>query len=251
MGRRVMRGTWMMVLAVLAVAPACGAEGEPLDQTLETEHYVFRFARGDVVNATWQEAYHAWLTSVLPVAVPGKVEYRKYRDRAHLQALTGEVTNGFADLTATRFHSIWPTDNHEVVHVLVIHSLGHPPALFNEGIAVAHSTNAPADDYVPRWSGESVHDLAAAASAEGRLPDLSHLLTSRGFFDFDTRLTYPVAGSFVRHLIKTRGLQPLVLLLAASHFDDDAATLEARFLEAYGETLAEAWLEWRTWLAAR
>ena len=44
-----------------------------------------------------------------------------------MQALTGRSTNGFAEPGTTRFHTIWPTDNHEVVHTIVILHLGFPP----------------------------------------------------------------------------------------------------------------------------
>ena len=83
-----------------------------------------------------------------------------YRDRAHLRALTGRYTNGFAEPGTTRFHTIWQIDNHEGVHTLVILQIGHPPALFNEGVAVAHQTEPAQSILTPRWNGTDLHVLA-------------------------------------------------------------------------------------------
>lgn len=240
---------WRTWTAVLVAVATCGPQGGTLDQTLSSEHYLYRYASGDHVDVDRQEAYHAWLIGALPIAPAGPVEYRKYKDRAHMEAVTGRATNGFADTTRLLIHTIWPWDNHEVVHTLVIRAWGHPPALFNEGIAVAHQANPAAGDLAPRWNGQDLHALTRAADAAGRLPDLSRITTSTGFFDFDTQLTYPMAGSFVRWLIDTRGLGPIEALFRTSSFGAPAADTEAKFQAAYGTSLSAAWREWRDWLA--
>ena len=237
------------------MAPACAhgpsgpsASQPALTQVTSSAHYVFRSAPGDMIDSAWQEQYYEWLVSALQLAPSPPLDYNKYRDRAHLKALTGRDTNGFAEPGTTRFHTIWPTDNHEGVHTLVVLQIGHPPALFNEGVAVAHQTDPARGVLVPRWNGTDLHTLAKTYDASGQLPALSALLRSTSFFDFDTNITYPCAGSFVRYLIDTHGLAAFKTYLRSATFDDAPATTEARFQSAYGFSLASAWDAWRTWL---
>jgi hypothetical protein len=240
------------LVGLLAVM-ACTGDGTTapeaaLSETLSSAHYVYHMAAGDVVDSLWQERYYDWVVLQLGVQPNEKLDYFKYRDRAHLQAVTGRATNGFAEPGTTRFHTIWPIDNHEGVHTLVILNIGHPPALFNEGVAVAHQTDPMRGDLTPRWNGQPLHAIARDADTAGRLPSLAGLLTSRGFFDFDQNLTYPIAGSFVRYLIDMYSLARFKALLAGATFDDAASRTETRFFAAYGKTLNSAWAEWRGWL---
>jgi hypothetical protein len=241
-----------VILVLSATLAAC--DGNPagptesntaLSQITTTAHYVIHSAPGDSVDTVWQDAFHEWLVPALQLQPSPPLDYHKYRDRAHLAALTGRSTNGFAEPETTRFHTIWPTDNHESVHTIVILQMGFPPALFTEGVAVAHSTDPVRGILTPRWSGTDVHVLARGYDATGRLPAVSSLLRSSEFFNFDMNMTYPCAGSFVRYLIDTYGLAPLKAYFASSTFEDAAAITESKFLAAYGRPVASLWDEWR------
>jgi hypothetical protein len=216
-----------------------------LSVRLESAHYVYLLSAGDDVDEAWQETYHEWLVGQLGVAPEEKIEYRKYRDRAHLRAVTGRTTNGFAEPGTMRMHTIWPIDNHEVVHTIVVTTLGHPPALFNEGIAVAHHMNPSAGILQPRWNGRSLDEIAAEHLVSGRLPALDRLLESRRFFEHDPEMMYPVSGSFVRYLIDEHGWPAMKTYLNGRDFDDSAAATRAAFLAAYGFSVDQAWTEWR------
>ncbi|HEX5725315.1 MAG TPA: hypothetical protein VFX98_07600 [Longimicrobiaceae bacterium] len=242
---------------LLAALPACGGDGpsEPggtdrLDVRAESEHLVYLSATGDGVDSAWMEGYYDWVTGQLGVDPGVKLEYRKYRDRAHLQRVTGRATNGFADPGTNRFHTIWPIDNHEIVHVLVILEIGHPPALFNEGIAVAHQALPASGIFHAQWNGRNVHAIAAEHLAANRIPAVSVLLQSPDFFQLDQGFTYPVAGSFVRFLIDRYGMAPLRTYFGGSTFNDAEAKSRSLFAAAYGMTLDAAWAEWRAFLAA-
>ena len=241
-----------LVLSGCGDSPTAPAVSAPaLTQVSSSAHYIFRYAPGDSVDVAWQEQYFDWVIAALELAPPPPLEYHKYRDRAHLKALTGRETNGFAEPGTTRFHTIWPIDNHEGVHTLVLLQIGHPPALFNEGVAVAHSTNLARGWMVPRWSGTEVHALAKNYDATGQLPAVSALLSSTGFFRFDTNITYPCAGSFVRYLIDTHGLASFKNYVRGATFEDSIATTESRFQSVYGRPLESTWDEWRAWLRTR
>ena len=253
-----MQSTSLTALVVCLAIPACGsnptgpgASAPALTQVTTSTHYVIHSAPGDTVDVAWQEQYYDWVMSALQLTASPPLEYNKYRDRAHLKAITGRETNGFAEPGTTRFHTIWPIDNHEGVHTLVLLQIGHPPALFNEGVAVAHSTDPVRGLLFPRWRGTDVHQLAKDYDASGQLPPLSSLLTSTGFFAFDTNITYPCAGSFVRYLIDTHGLAPFKSYVRSATFDDGAATTETRFQGAYSRPVSSVWDEWRGWLRTR
>jgi hypothetical protein len=239
-------------IAVLTALPACGessptspSSGPALTQVTASTHYTIHTAPGDTVDAVWQDAYHEWLLAALQLPATERLDYHKYRDRAHMQALTGRNTNGFAEPGTTRFHTIWPTDNHEVVHTIVILHFGFPPALFTEGVAVAHSTDPLRAVLKPRWNSTDVDVLARTYDASGRLPPVGSLLGSTDFFRFDINITYPCAGSFVRYLIDRYGLSPLKTYFASATFEDVAAVTETRFQAAYGHTVPSLWDEWR------
>jgi hypothetical protein len=194
--------------------------------------------------------YYEWLVLALQLQPSPRLDYYKYRDRAHLLALTGRNTNGFAEPGTTRFHTIWPIDDHEGVHTLVILQIGHPPALFNEGVAVAHQTDPARGILTPRWNGTDLHALARQYDVAGRIPPLTSLLRNSDFFSFDSNVTYRCAGSFVRYLIDKYGLSALKAYFASATFDDAPSITESRFLAAYGRTLTALWEEWRAWIGS-
>jgi len=238
-----------MLLSGCGSGPSSPSVSSPtLTQITTTAHYVIHSAPGDSVNRAWQDAYYEWLLGALQLQPSPPLDYNKYLDRAHLRALTGRDTNGFAEPGTTRFHTIWSIDNHEGVHTLVILQVGWPPALFNEGIAVAHQMDPVQGILTPRWNGSELRVLARQNDAAGRLPPLTSLLRSTDFFNFDANVTYPCAGSFVRYLIDTYGLARLKSYFATAGFDDAASVTESRFLAAYGRSLTSVWDEWRAWL---
>ena len=216
-----------------------------LSSRSESAHYVYLHSAGDAVDAVSQERYHEWLLGQLGIDPASKLEYRKYRDRAHLRRMTGRNTNGFAEPGTLRFHSIWPYDNHESVHALVVVHMGHPPALFNEGMAVAHQAISLATGFEVRWNGRALDAIAAEHLLAGRLPALEAVLESPRFFDFDENLMYPVAGSFVRYLISRHGWTPLKQYIATSAFSHSASQTRAAFAAAYGLSVDDAWAAWR------
>lgn len=241
-------------LALLGAA-ACGSSttGPPsgdrdaLTESVVTAEYVFRFAPGDGVDAAWQTAYHAWLHEAMALAPTPRVEYRKYRDLDHMRRSTGFAGNAWADPNDRILHTIWPRDDHEIVHVVVNHHWGRPPGLFSEGVAVAHQVDPSSGDRRPKWSGRPVHLVAREIDAAGGIPDLESVIETSGFAAIDPETRYPVAGSFVRHLLDEAGLAPFAALARTSGPDDPAAKIRADFRAAYGESL-DAW--WARWLAS-
>ena len=240
------------VVLALPLSAACGGSSPTspssgLTQQTVTEHFVFHFSDGDRVDPAWQEAYHTWAVAQLGVTPP-PITYNKYRDRAQMGSLTGHGnTNGYAEPSLNVFHTIWPTDNHEVVHVYV-GPWGFPVALFVEGVAVAHQTNPSAGDLVPKWSGTPIHGLARQFRVAGQLVPIVSIAESAAFRSRNAEITYPQSGSFVRFLIDAEGLPAMRRLYGAMSYDAPLSTVRAAFLNVYGFTLEEADARWLRFL---
>jgi hypothetical protein len=210
----------------------------------ETASYSFRYAPGDRVDAAWQEAYNSWVIAALDIAPPRRVIYNKYFSRTHMGDLTGDYnTNGFADSSSFTIHTLWALDNHEVVHVYSA-LFGTPPALFNEGIAVAHQTDPVRGDLTPRWSGLALHDWARRFRRQGTLLQLGNLLASSDFRRFDPNVTYPQSGSFVLYLLDHYGLERLKGFFRDSNPLEPPASVRRRFESFYGLSIDAAERDW-------
>lgn len=221
-----------------------GGGGPALAVISETSHYVFRASPGDTIDTNWQERYHAWATATLGVTNARRITYNKYTSRSHMQAVIGVGnTNGFADRTTFTIHTLWPIDNHEVVH-LFTSDWGDPVALVNEGLAVAFQID-PGRDMTPRWSGTPLHDLMRSFRQQSRAVSLARLVDTASWRAEDPNVTYPESGSFMRWLIDTYGLDRVRGLYARAAGPNEAATgVRASFAAIYGRTVEELEQEW-------
>ena len=223
---------------------------EELQTTMESQHFKYFLSEFDQIDTTWQETYYTWLIDTLNVSLNQKLVYHKYENRQHLKEITGRNTNGFAEVGTYDFHTIWPVDNHESVHNIVTLIIGHPPALFNEGIAVAHQaiySAYPDKPFIPGWNGQDFDQLSKEYLADS-FPTLDELIESKSFFKFDTNKTYPVAGSFVRYLIDKHGLEKMKAFISKSEFNAKKASTKAHFSDTYDMSINDAWDEWKTHL---
>jgi hypothetical protein len=192
----------------------------------------------------WQETYHRWAIAALEVPAPPRIRYNKYRSREHMAALVGNgSTNGFADPDRFEIHTIWSRDNHEVVH-LYSSSFGRAVALWSEGLAVAYQTDPASGDFVPRWNRVPLDDHARAFRRQGRLIPIAELLTTAEFRRFDANVTYPQAGSFMRFVLATCGLDGVKRLFRSGSPSDTADGVRTQFETACGRTLLNAEAAW-------
>jgi hypothetical protein len=230
-------------------SPPSSPSRSPLPVAAETAHYVFHAGQGDTLDTAWQEAYHSWAIGRLGVQPARKIGYYKYTSRTDMGDRTGRYnTNGYADPAAFEIHTLWPTDNHEVVH-LFMSLVGQSTALFSEGMAVAFQTDPVRGIFESRFNGEEVHAAARRYLAAGQLVlPLDRIVETNGFRSIsDSTLSYRQAGSFVRFLIDHYGLeQVLAFFRSGGSATDTAATVKAGFRAALGATFEEAeaaWLE--------
>lgn len=221
---------------------------EELTEQVETAHFIFHFAPGDRVDAERQEAHHRWATSRLGLGLPRKIEYFKYRDRDHMQRLTGRLTNGWADPDGFALHAVQPANAHEAVHVYAA-LLGRPSDFFDEGLAVALTTNPLAGDYEPTYDGVTPVDFWARQQLRvGGLLPVADIVTTRAFRHLDEWTGYQEAGSFVHFLEQRYGLDLLAAYFARGRQDDSLGRIRDTFAAVYGFSLEEAERRWLAFL---
>jgi hypothetical protein len=250
-------GRFPSALALLLIAAACGGSGSPtspspspLPVTSETVNFRFHSGSADTIDSNWQEAYHAWATAKLGVQVPQKIDYYKYRSRQDMGDHTGKYnTNGFADPAKFEIHTLWTTDNHEVVHIYTA-LVGRPSDFFNEGIAVGFQTNPPAGNFESVFNGQSVHQACRQYLQLGTLAlPLDRVVTTNDFRAMsDDVLSYRQAGSFVRFVTDTYGINRTLDFFRISNRDDNLSTIKQRFASAIGVSLESAEASWLTML---
>lgn len=244
-------------VALVLLAPSCGGAGNPTSPSLqplpvaaETLNFRYHYSAGDSVDTTWQERYHAWATAKLAVQVPQKIDYFKYRSRQDMGEHTGRYnTNGFADPSKFEIHTLWPTDNHEIVHIYTA-LVGHPSEFFNEGIAVAFQADPPAGNFESMFNGQSVHQSCRQYLQLGTLVPLDSVVMTNDFRAMsDNVLSYREAGSFMRFLLDTYGTNRILEFFRISGRDDDLSTIRQRFSTAVGVSLQDAEAAWTTMLS--
>jgi hypothetical protein len=247
---------YLALLPAALLLGACGGSspmgpsgtGTPLLQTLESSAFMFHFASTDTVDAGWQEQFHAWAIAQLQVSPTRRITYNKYMNRSHMGDLTGSYsTNAYADPVTYTIHTIWPTDNHETVH-LYASLFGSPVALFGEGIAVAHQTNPVQQDFVPKWNRVSVHRRALDFRRAGTLIPLARLLQTSEFRTFDPDVTYPESGSWVRYLIDVHGLDRMKQVFRSSTPTDSADAVRRIFQTTYGRQIESVETDWLSFI---
>lgn len=243
-----------MASAVLIFTAGCGGNTptgptatSPLPLLAETATMRVYAEPGDSVDTDWQEVYNAWALAQLGLQPSRKVEYRKYASREVMGRYTGTYnTNGYAEPADWRFHTIWPRDNHEIVHVYTA-PLGRPSDFFNEGLAVAFQTDPAAGMFLARFNGQDVHEACRTYLAADRLPlPLVSYVTTTPFRNLpDQVLSYRVAGSFVRFLIERQGMTAVLdFFRQAGGRDESVSAIRTRTQAVFRRGLDELEADW-------
>lgn len=245
-------GLAVLVLAT-ALTGACGdrhptgpTATSPLPFVRETATMRIYHELGDTVNVEWQEAFNAWALERLGVQPPQKVEYRKYFSREAMGRYTGDYnTNGYAEPASWRLHTIWPQDNHEIVHLYTA-MVGRPSDFFNEGIAVAFQVDPSRGVFTASFNGVDVHDGCRAYLRSNQLPlPVANYVTSTAFRGLaDQVLSYRYAGSFVRFLIERYGLPAVLQFFRPGTRDESQTAIRARLQEVFGRSLDDLEADW-------
>jgi hypothetical protein len=167
---------------------------------------------------------------------PARVTVFAVRSRARMKALIGKEVNGQAipDRNLVLFvisDSIDASGAHELCHVIAKTSWGDADDWINEGLAVY------ADD---SWQQRPLHAVASYLLEQRQLVPLADLL--RRFNEYPELVTYPEAGSFVKFLYETYGLDTVKRIWSGG------APAIPRIM---GKSIDALEREWHGWIAPR
>jgi hypothetical protein len=223
-------------------SPAPGKDGWLLDR--QSKHFIYYTQPGQSIP-DWAVELHeftyAKVTELFPVTRAPKIEYYRYPSQTNLGQAFGRSWKGYACQTdvGSAVHSVYSCHPHEVIHAITF-AIGRPPALFEEGVAVAYDWRFALD------KGD-VHSLARGQLVQQKLLPLYSFLTTRGFQTHDSPTVYVEAGSFVKYLIDTFGPGKIRSLFALPR-DSDPEEIETAFQDIYGQSISEMESEWWTFL---
>lgn len=249
-------------LLVLTLAPAfvaCSDAGPvgppadaPLDRSLTSDHFDYHFAAGDTIRpeeARINDRAYEIIREGLETDFSRRIEFNKFFDADHIARLTGTRTGGGFVVNGRIFHTR-ALDPHEITHVIAIEELGRPSDFFDEGLAVNFGGLRVTDGEVTLFPSaqrnfdvdREVLSIFAGRRFDGSIRDI---LTSSAFDELDFEVSYPIAGSFVKFLLRTRGLDALKTFFARSRAGAGQASIEAELLTAFGAPAGTLEGEWR------
>ncbi len=159
--------------------------------------------------------------------------------RERMKDLIGRPSNAIAFYRSNSLCLVWSDTlrggaTHELLHVVATNLWGVPERWVNEGMAV---------DAAGPWRGHDPHAVCKKLLTRDELPSLREI--TRRFNRLPALAAYPAAGSFVRYLRETHGLETVHevwdggrdALPAATGMD--LAPLEAAWLDVVEQTDAE------------
>ncbi|MET0551758.1 MAG: hypothetical protein ABW221_01895 [Vicinamibacteria bacterium] len=230
-----------MAVTVGLAAQAAAAQTPPGFRWMAGTSRVAFFSRGGSDFGSRQktdvkrtDAFLARMERTLAQPLAAPISYYTYERPEDIAAQTGVYAYGLTHVGDSVVHSTATYHPHELVHA-VAGGLGDPGRFFHEGLAVALGDEG-------RWDGSAVDALARARAAG---VDRKQLVDA--FDRLAAGVAYPVAGSFVKHLIDRDGLPKLVEFFRACPRRVD---VDAAFLRTYGRSFQNAFAEWQQSLGA-
>jgi hypothetical protein len=255
----------LLVLAAVATGLLAGAgctssgsgptgppSDAPLDRRLESLHFEFRFAAGDTVRpneAAINDRAYEIIRDALETDFSRRIEFNKFFDADHIERLTGRRTGG-GFVLGGRIFLTRALDPHEIVHVIAQEELGRPSDFFDEGLAVNFGGLRIEGGEVTLFPSAlrnfEVDREALTVFASGRFSgSIRQILTSSAFQAQSFEVTYPLAGSFVKFLLRTRGVAAVRTFFQGASAFDSLAEIEERLQLAFGAPLDSLEAEWR------
>jgi hypothetical protein len=196
----------------------------------QTQHFSF-YSRDPhlKIEAEKAERYLGEISALLGQPVEGRTDFIRHERAEDVAAYTGTYATGFAEQGGDRLHSALPTHPHEIVHVVAFH-MGQPGDFFQEGLAVALGDHG-------KVGGVAAERLAKAALAHCRATTIVN-----AFRDVDPTAAYAVAGAFVAHLIRTRGVTKIAEFFRAC--PDGPSQRDVAFAHVFGRSLDAELADW-------
>ena len=140
--------------------------------------------------------------------------------------------------------------------MIAIEELGRPSDIIDEGLAgnIGGRRGQPGGEVTLFPSALRNFDVdreALSVFAGGRFPRSIRTIIATSAFDAESfEVSYPLAGSFVKFLLRTRGLTAVKAFFAASGVVDSREEIEAGLQAAFEAPAAVLEAEWREEIGA-
>lgn len=171
-----------------------------------SSYYVFHFLAGSIAAKeiktiiSSQEKWYSLITKKLNIKNKHKIHYYLYSSRNLKEKLTGNSGNAHTQWNDFSVHTIYSKNlkilgPHEDTHLITL-KWGISIGLLREGLA----------EYLhPLWHKET-HKFWMKKFTQQKKFDLEKLFDNDYFYSLNPNISYPIAGSFVKYLIKKYGL---------------------------------------------
>ena len=212
-------------------------------ESVSTEHFRFHFEpktpveeRLECLRSREEKSFSRVLQLLGAKNYPRQIDIFIVNSMTRMKALVGRETNGIAFPKTNVICFIFNTQTnasgaHEMMHVVAKNFWqGDPKPWLNEGLAVY------ADDL---WYSHKLHDLGKHFLVNKKLVPLGRLV--KDFKEYNSLISYPLAGSFVKFLYEQYGADKIRELWRKSAPEDITRIL--------GKSLGELEREWRARLA--
>jgi len=223
----------LLCVPLLSLA-VCGCNGPAFTKLFTTEHFDYYVEEGvpSPCDGTeqWLERYYNANAKFLGAPLPPGERIEYYVARTAETLGCSRDTGGCTGDRTIR--SLFPVYAHEIVHANG-YLLGHPPALFDEGLAVALGCQLTTDDGGPVDTSDPIE----------------HLVETGAFTDWREANGFRVYGAsadFVRYLIDRFGSSRFLSFYAQAPQGASRQEIEAVFQDAMGKSLDDAFSDWRT-----
>jgi hypothetical protein len=174
----------------------------------------------------------------IPESERPKIDSYLYPDSATMYAMIGETSPKKSFWDEKEVHSIYPVDDHEIVHIIT-KPYGVLPFAITEGTAFY---------LMEDFNGRPVLQVAQEVLKEGRLPDLAALVEQGAMVRINPDFVAPAAASFVGYLIEMYGPDKFLDLHRTANAAASPPEFDKGFAEAYGFSAKQADEEWKALL---
>ncbi len=199
-------------------------------ETIETEHFVYHYAKADVpVEASLeaQEQHYQWIKQVFSIDLPARIHFVKYPKNVPLPGDVGGLGGKGYVVSHSWFHP------HEAVHNYII--CRNP--FLNEGVAEAFGTT-----FFYGWENDWSDPIP--------MMNVTNLKAAMNRWLKVTQQDRLIGCSFIRWLYHRYGAAKLLKMLQQAHFDGRKNF--AVISEVYGlpfDDMARRWQEDQKWLS--
>jgi hypothetical protein len=216
---------------------------KPVDwETETTKNYVFHWLPGHPFPANAiqeQQARFDEAAAILGVKSDVVINYYLYPDSATIQKMIGlKRSDMYVSWDDYDFHTIRPSDDHEVVH-FITDSIGRPPRSIAEGTVIWMQN---------RWGHKTLDEQLSLLVRDNQIMPFAEMFEYNRFVVKDPNIAVPMAGAFVKFVVEKWGNAKLMELYRAVNGLNNYEAVANAFESVYGIPMNNAENGFRIWL---